>query len=64
VLHFEGVKKVELRTFNGGRGMEEILKRLEGIEMKLDALLYALMESEEAPSGDEHGLERDSNQTL
>ena len=44
--------------------MEEILKRLDDIEMKLDALLYALMESEEAPAGDEHGLERDSNQTL
>lgn len=44
--------------------MEEILKRLEGIEMKLDALLYALMEEEGGPSGDEHGLERDSNQTL
>ena len=44
--------------------MEEILKRLELIETKLDALLYALMEDEEGPSGDEHGFERDSNQTL
>ena len=42
---------------------DEILKRLEAIELKLDALLYALSE-EELPSGDEHGLERDSNQTL
>lgn len=45
--------------------MEEILKRLETLEVKLDALLYLLTaEEEEMPSGDEFGLDRDSNQTL
>lgn len=44
--------------------MEEIMKRLNDIEMKLDALLYALMEEEDGPSGDAYGIERDSNQTL
>ena len=44
--------------------MEEILKRLEKLETKIDALLYYLAEDEEEPGGDEHGLERDQNQTL
>lgn len=44
--------------------MDEILKRLEAIEMKLDALIYALTEDEDGPAGDEFGLERDSTQTL
>lgn len=45
--------------------MEEILKRLETLEVKLDALLYLLTaEEEEMPSGDEFGLDRDSNATL
>lgn len=45
--------------------MEEIQKRLEVIETKLDALLYLLTaEDEEMPSGDEFGLERDSALTL
>ena len=45
--------------------MEEILKRLETLEVKLDALLYLLTaEEEEMPSGDEFGLDRDSNLTL
>ena len=43
--------------------MDEILERLKAIEAKLDALLYALSEEEEL-GGDEHGFERDSNQTL
>jgi len=43
--------------------MEELLEKLNAIEAKLDALLYALSEEEEL-SGDEHGFERDSNQTL
>lgn len=45
--------------------MEEILKRLESIEIKLDALLYYLAEeSEEGQGGDEYGVERNTSQTL
>ena len=44
--------------------MEEVLKRLESIEMKLNALIYALTEDEDGPAGDEYGMERDSTQTL
>ena len=44
--------------------MDEIIERLIKIETKIDALLYYLAEDEEEPGGDEHGLERDQNQTL
>ena len=45
--------------------MDEIIKRLDEVETKLDAILYLLTaEEEEMPSGDEFGLERDSTQTL
>ena len=45
--------------------MDEIIERLEKIEIKLDALLYLLSaEDEEMPGGDEHGTERDQAQTL
>lgn len=51
--------------------MEEILARLDdievkmtGIEIKLDALLYALMEDEEETDGDEHGRNRGDDQVL
>ena len=45
---------------------DEILKRLEAIEIKLDALLYYLGEEEpeEGLGGDEYGVERDTSQTL
>ena len=43
--------------------MDEILERLTAIETKLDALLYYLSEEDEL-GGDEHGVERDSNQAL
>lgn len=44
--------------------MEEIIERLTAIEIKLDALLYALMDEEDGPSGDEHGNERDTDAVL
>ena len=50
--------------------MEEILARLDdievkmtGLEIKLDALLHALMEDEEV-DGDEHGRNRGDDQVL
>lgn len=50
--------------------MEEILARLDdievkmtGLEIKLDALLNALMEDEEV-DGDEHGRNRGDDQVL
>ena len=43
--------------------MDEILERIKAIETKLDALLYYQAEEDEL-GGDEHGIERDSNQTL
>ena len=44
--------------------MDEILDTVKRIEAKLDLLLTALAEEVEEEPGDEHGLERDSNQTL
>lgn len=44
--------------------MDEILDRIKSIEAKLDLLLTALAEEVDDVPGDEHGLERDSNQTL
>ena len=46
--------------------MDEILKRLESIEIKLDALLYYLGEEEpdEDHGGDEYGAERNTAQVL
>ena len=46
--------------------MDEILKRLDAIEIKLDALLYYLGEedTDDSPGGDEYGIERDASQTL
>lgn len=44
--------------------MEEIIERLTAIEIKLDALLYALMDEEDEPNGDEHGNERDTDAVL
>ena len=46
--------------------MEEILKRLESIEVKIDALLYYISEEEpeEGAGGDEYGAERNSFNTL
>jgi len=44
--------------------MDEILDTVKRIEAKLDLLLTALAEEVDDMPGDEHGLERDSNQTL
>lgn len=44
--------------------MDEILDTVKRIESKLDLLLTALAEEVDDVPGDEHGLERDSNQTL
>ena len=45
--------------------MEEIIKRLDAIETKLDALLYYLSEDAvEEPGGDEYGYERNQDMTL
>ena len=44
--------------------MEEIIERLTAIEIKLDALLYALMDEEDEPNGDKHGSERDTDALL
>ena len=51
--------------------MEEIMARLDdievkmtGLEIKLDALLYALMEDEEEVDGDKHGRNRGDDQVL
>jgi len=44
--------------------MDEILDTVKRIEAKLDLLLTALAEEVDDAPGDEHGLERDSNQTL
>ena len=44
--------------------MDEILDTVKRIESKLDLLLTALAEEVDDVPGDEHGMERDSNQTL
>ena len=44
--------------------MEEIIERLTAIEIKIDALLYALMDEEDEPNGDEYGEERDTDSML
>lgn len=45
---------------------KEIIKRLEAIEIKLDALLYYFSEEadDEEPGGDEYGSDRNTSQTL
>lgn len=44
--------------------MDEIIETMNRIEAKLDLLLSALAEEVDEVPGDEHGLERDHNQTL
>jgi hypothetical protein len=45
--------------------MEEIIKRLDAIELKLDTLLYYLAEEQvEEMDGDEHGRSRDEDAIL
>ena len=44
--------------------MNEILETVQRIEAKLDLLLSALAEEVDEVPGDEHGMERDSTQSL
>ena len=44
--------------------LDEIELKLTGIEIKLDALLYALESEEDEPGGDQYGAERNSFNTL
>lgn len=44
---------------------DEINLKITGLEIKLDAILYYLSEEmEDQQGGDEHGMERDTTQTL
>ena len=43
---------------------DNIELRLTSIEIKLDALLYALESEEDEPGGDQYGAERNSFNTL
>ena len=44
--------------------LDEIELKLTNIEIKLDALLYALEGEEDGPGGDQYGAERNSFNTL
>ena len=44
--------------------LDDIELKLTGIEIKLDALLYALEGEEDEPGGDQYGAERNSFNTL
>ena len=59
--HMESLLDMNKQLFER---LDEIELKLTGIEIKLDALLYALEGEEDDPGGDKYGAERNSFNTL